>query len=205
MSECAARGVQTTGEASKSRPSDRASALLTRTYSLALLGTRQTFVLAALASVLLCWLIGGLAAACCRGRVDARGIESRGSTSWARAGRARGRTRTSGQSPARVLSNRQIGVAIGILVSQRRIDADAAFGLLVQASQRSQSKLSDVAERVIYTGTLDTLPVRDPRRRATDHECADQAPAGREASLAWDQVAQLHPARRLLGGFGLVR
>lgn len=52
-------------------------------------------------------------------------------------------------------SSREIGAAIGVLMNQRHIDADAAFGLLRTVSQNSHRKLRDVASDVLYTGTLE--------------------------------------------------
>ncbi|MFL6080966.1 MAG: GAF and ANTAR domain-containing protein [Ornithinibacter sp.] len=51
-------------------------------------------------------------------------------------------------------SNREIGVAIGILMQQRQITRDAAFDLLRAASQHSNRKLSEVAREVADTGIL---------------------------------------------------
>ena len=49
----------------------------------------------------------------------------------------------------------RIGQAKGILMLQHKIDADAAFGLLVSASNRANVKLRDIVEDVIATGQLD--------------------------------------------------
>jgi GAF domain-containing protein len=54
-------------------------------------------------------------------------------------------------------SNRDIGVAIGILMAQRRVTAEAAYDQLKQASQDLHRKLHDIAGDVMLTGTL---PVR---------------------------------------------
>jgi hypothetical protein len=51
-------------------------------------------------------------------------------------------------------SNRQIGVAIGILVAQHKISQGAAFELMRVASQRQHRKLSLVAEDVVLFGTV---------------------------------------------------
>jgi DNA-binding response OmpR family regulator len=51
-------------------------------------------------------------------------------------------------------SNRTIGTAIGILMAGRRITSDEAFSLLRERSQHSNRRLREVAEDVIYTGTL---------------------------------------------------
>jgi GAF domain-containing protein len=47
-----------------------------------------------------------------------------------------------------------IGQAKGILMRDRRITAAEAFGLLRQRSQNSNTKLVDVAQQVIETGTI---------------------------------------------------
>jgi GAF domain-containing protein len=50
----------------------------------------------------------------------------------------------------RGMASRQvIGQAVGLLMVQRRCTADDAFGLLRSASQRSNEKLRDVAERLV--------------------------------------------------------
>lgn len=53
-----------------------------------------------------------------------------------------------------VVSNRRIGMAVGILMARNRLSEQQAFGMLRQASNRRNLKLRDVAERVIYTGTV---------------------------------------------------
>lgn len=55
---------------------------------------------------------------------------------------------------AALQSNRRIGIAIGIVMSQHRITDEAAFLALRRASQSSNRKLRDVAEDVIYAGHL---------------------------------------------------
>jgi len=62
-------------------------------------------------------------------------------------------------------TNRQIGTAIGVLMSLYKVTNEQAFNLLRIASQNTNRKLRDVAESVIDTGTLDVEPVR--RRPAT--------------------------------------
>jgi len=47
-----------------------------------------------------------------------------------------------------------IGQAKGILMRERRITAEEAFALLRQCSQNTNTKLIEVAQRVIETGTL---------------------------------------------------
>ena len=56
----------------------------------------------------------------------------------------------------RALHNRDlIGQAKGILMHRHGVGADEAFALLSERSQRTNSKLLAVAERVVETGTLD--------------------------------------------------
>lgn len=52
-------------------------------------------------------------------------------------------------------SNRQIGVAIGILMALHKVTSDRAFLLLREASNKSNRKLRDVADHVVLTGSLD--------------------------------------------------
>ncbi|HET7822176.1 MAG TPA: ANTAR domain-containing protein [Ornithinibacter sp.] len=51
-------------------------------------------------------------------------------------------------------SNREIGVAIGILMQSHQVDRDRAFRMLRAASQNSNRKLAAVASDVAYTGIL---------------------------------------------------
>jgi len=55
-------------------------------------------------------------------------------------------------------SNRIIGTAIGILMTNHRLSAAAAFQLLVGASQHSNRKLRDIAADVTTTGRLPLRP-----------------------------------------------
>jgi GAF domain-containing protein len=55
-------------------------------------------------------------------------------------------------------SNRDIGVAIGILMAAGRLTRDEAFDLLRRTSQWLNVKLRDVAAEVAYTGQLPRLP-----------------------------------------------
>ncbi|CCG02632.1 ANTAR domain-containing protein [Blastococcus saxobsidens] len=57
-----------------------------------------------------------------------------------------------------VLSNRRIGMAIGILMASLKITEDQAFDLLRTASSRRNEKLRDIAEEVLLTGELGTVP-----------------------------------------------
>lgn len=52
-----------------------------------------------------------------------------------------------------LLSNRRIGMAIGILLT-RQLTEEQAFELLRRHSMQRNIKLRDVAEEVIYRGTL---------------------------------------------------
>ena len=51
-------------------------------------------------------------------------------------------------------SNREIGVAMGILMNQHRFTRQEAFDVLRVASQNSNRKLADIAVEVADTGTL---------------------------------------------------
>jgi AmiR/NasT family two-component response regulator len=51
-------------------------------------------------------------------------------------------------------TNREIGVAIGILMARRLLTADQAFERLREASQRRHRKLREIAEDVVRTGEL---------------------------------------------------
>lgn len=51
-------------------------------------------------------------------------------------------------------SSREIGAAVGILMSRYRVTETHAFDLLRHASQRSNRKLRDVAGDVLHTGDL---------------------------------------------------
>ena len=51
-------------------------------------------------------------------------------------------------------SNREIGVAIGVLMNEHRLSRVQAFDVLRAASQDSNRKLADIAVEVVDTGTL---------------------------------------------------
>jgi DNA-binding response OmpR family regulator len=51
-------------------------------------------------------------------------------------------------------SNRQIGVAIGVLMNGLKVDNQEGFDLLRQSSQRLHRKLRDIADEVVLTGAL---------------------------------------------------
>jgi len=57
-------------------------------------------------------------------------------------------------------SNREIGIAMGVLMSRHHVQKQAAFDLLRMASQHTHRKLRQIAMEVAETGTLDfPLPV----------------------------------------------
>ena len=53
-----------------------------------------------------------------------------------------------------LMTNRRIGIAVGILMCQRQLTADQAFAILRTHSQHLNLKVRELAETVIYTGTL---------------------------------------------------
>lgn len=55
-------------------------------------------------------------------------------------------------------SSRQIGMAMGIVMSSKLVTAERAFDLLRDASQRQQRKLRDVAAQVVESGRLPEPP-----------------------------------------------
>jgi hypothetical protein len=66
---------------------------------------------------------------------------------------------------AALVSNREIGIATGILMAQHKLTDQQAFDLLRVASQHSNRKLRDVASDVVFAGTLpDSGPGRASRR-----------------------------------------
>jgi AmiR/NasT family two-component response regulator len=52
-------------------------------------------------------------------------------------------------------TNREIGMAIGILMATHRILDAEAFDLLRTASQHTHRKLAQIASDVVHTGSLD--------------------------------------------------
>lgn len=53
-----------------------------------------------------------------------------------------------------LVTNRRIGMAMGVLMGVRHVDEDQAWELLRKASRDSNRKLRDVADDVVRTGTL---------------------------------------------------
>jgi hypothetical protein len=51
-------------------------------------------------------------------------------------------------------TNRRIGIAVGILMCRLRVTEDRAFAVLCKHSQDHNVKMRDLAEEVIYTGSL---------------------------------------------------
>jgi hypothetical protein len=51
-------------------------------------------------------------------------------------------------------SNRRIGMAMGILMTQRQVDEEHAFDVLRRISQNTNRKLKDIAEDVIRDGSI---------------------------------------------------
>lgn len=51
-------------------------------------------------------------------------------------------------------TSRTIGTAIGVLVERHKITPDAAFTMLVRHSQRTNRKLRDIADDLLFTGEL---------------------------------------------------
>lgn len=69
-------------------------------------------------------------------------------------------------------SNREIGVAIGVLIYEHLLSQAQAFDVLRAASQDSNRKLADVALEVVDTGTMTIRgwPARPEARPASRHE-----------------------------------
>ena len=51
-------------------------------------------------------------------------------------------------------TNRQIGMAVGVLMARHQLTSEAAFELLRRQSTQTNRKLRDIAERVVLTGQL---------------------------------------------------
>lgn len=65
-------------------------------------------------------------------------------------------------------SNREIGMAMGILMARELHTAEQAFGRLRVASQHLHRKLRDIADEVIHTGALPHHPMPGHDRRHQD-------------------------------------
>jgi AmiR/NasT family two-component response regulator len=57
-----------------------------------------------------------------------------------------------------LVSNREIGIAMGILMERHRLAQEQAFERLRDLSMRSNVKLRDVAKQIIYTGDTRQCP-----------------------------------------------
>jgi AmiR/NasT family two-component response regulator len=62
-------------------------------------------------------------------------------------------------------SNRQIGIAVGVIMATHRLTPERSFEMLRLASMNHNRKLRDIAESVVMTGTLDLGFDREPARR----------------------------------------
>lgn len=72
-------------------------------------------------------------------------------------------------------SSRAIGVALGVLMSARKVTQEQAFALLRVASQNLHRKLRAVAAEVVETGTLPDLPAPKPAKALELSTTADGA------------------------------
>jgi signal transduction histidine kinase/DNA-binding response OmpR family regulator len=61
---------------------------------------------------------------------------------------------TVGQLRQALQTNRAIGTAVGIVMTQYELDPQRAFQVLVRTSQQSNRKLNDIAAEVVRTGSL---------------------------------------------------
>lgn len=69
-------------------------------------------------------------------------------------------------------TSRQIGMAIGVLMAQYKINEEEAFTLLRLASQALQRKLRDIAAEVTQTGALPDIPDRADYAAGTSKNCS---------------------------------
>lgn len=61
-----------------------------------------------------------------------------------------------------VVSNRQIGMAMGILMERYRLTEEQAFDRLRDLSQRSNVKVREVAKQIVYTGDTPAPELTSP-------------------------------------------
>jgi ANTAR domain len=88
-----------------------------------------------------------------------------------------------------LVSSRQIGMAMGILMECHRLTQEQAFERLRDLSMRSNVKLRDVAARIVYTGdTQQVLTLRTPaaRSRPAEGKVRDAADADGQPSAGGD-------------------
>ena len=91
------------------------------------------------------WRCGGVGRRCAAGsRVDVAALEER----------LHAAERRADNLERALTSNRRIGMAIGVLLAIRHLTDQQAFAELRDESMRRNVKLRDLAEQVIYTGTL---------------------------------------------------
>ncbi|WP_375499098.1 GAF and ANTAR domain-containing protein [uncultured Jatrophihabitans sp.] len=76
-----------------------------------------------------------------------------------------------------LVSSREIGISIGILMATYRIPRDEAFQILRLFSQRTHRKLADIAAEVANTGALPDLPNPRPRRSPASLKTGPEAAA----------------------------
>ena len=77
-------------------------------------------------------------------------------------------SRGAGHLERALISNREIGIAMGILMSEHRFTRQEAFDLLKVASQNSNRKLADIAVEVADTRTLTIDHLSQDHRPAMD-------------------------------------
>ena len=65
-----------------------------------------------------------------------------------------------------LISARRIGTAVGIVMATYKVSDEAAFDLLVVASQNSHRKLRDIAQDVVETGDLSWRDMNAPSKPA---------------------------------------
>ena len=68
---------------------------------------------------------------------------------------------TTTQLQMALTTNRQIGVAVGVLMAREKVTSERAFDLLRVRSNNTNRKLRDVAEEVALTGQLSQPPTQD--------------------------------------------
>jgi hypothetical protein len=83
-----------------------------------------------------------------RGRPDAPDVVAQVQEQLLRAGERIGHLEVA------LRTNRRIGIAIGIVMARHQVTDEQAFDLLREQSQVRNQKLRDLAEDVIYTGSL---------------------------------------------------
>ena len=106
-------------------------------------------------------------------------------------------SREAGNLGKALISNREIGVAMGILMNQYRFTRQEAFDVLRVASQNSNRKLADIAVEVADTGTL-TID-----QASRDHQLPMGRPTARRVlarTNEWQRAGPHRLVRRCLRG-----